>query len=153
MTIRLLSILQGKASQVAAGMKRSATWQNKSAIQRAPIDKCADYLLKNKDHLQYNLYLKQGYPIATGIIEGTCPHLIKDRMDVTGVRWSLTGAEAIVKLRSLRSSGDFESYWKFHEEQEFLPNHWSQYADPSILDRCLNVKGSLCLEHSEKPSF
>ena len=66
--------------------------------------------------------LKEGLPIATGVIEGTCRHLIKDRMDVTGARWSLKGAEAIIKLRSLRSSKDFESYWQFHEKQEYIRN-------------------------------
>jgi hypothetical protein len=133
-TSRLLSILKGKAGQVAGGMSRAATLRNIPKTTRAPIEKCAGYLLKNKSYLQYHLYLEQGFPIATGIIEGACRHLIKDRMDVTGARWSLGGAEAIVKLRSLRSSGDFERYWEFHEEQEYIRNHLSQYADPSILD-------------------
>ena len=54
-------------------------------------------------------------------------------MDVTGARWSLKGAEAIIKLRSLKSSKDFESYWQFHMEQEYLRNHSTHYDDPSIL--------------------
>ena len=132
---RLLAILQGKAGQVAAGIKRSATLRKIAKADRAPIEKCCGYLLKNKPYLQYHLYLKEGFPIATGIIEGTCRHLIKDRMDVTGARWSLAGAEAIIKLRSLRSSGDFENYWKFHEDQEYIRNYESFYADPSILER------------------
>ncbi len=61
-------------------------------------------------------------------------------MDVTGARWSLKGAEAVIKLRSLRTSGDFESYWNFHEEQEFFRNHHSQYADPSVLDEIMTEK-------------
>lgn len=60
-------------------------------------------------------------------------------MDVTGARWSLAGAEAIVKLRSLRSSGDFENYWQFHEDQEYIRNHESFYADPSIYPIHLNI--------------
>jgi len=56
------------------------------------------------------------------------------RPDVTGARWSLKGAESVIKLRSLRASGDFESYWEFHEEQEYLRNHQAQYADLSALD-------------------
>jgi hypothetical protein len=132
---RLLLILHGKAPQVAAGIRRSATLRKISNQKRIPIDKCSGYLLKNKLYLKYHLYLKQGLPIATGIIEGACRHLIKDRMDVTGARWSLKGAEAIVKLRSLRSSRDFEDYWKFHEEQEYIRNHQSLYGDPTVLDR------------------
>lgn len=134
-TERLLAILQGKTAQVAAGIRRSATLRKISKTARLPIDKCSNYLLKNKLYLQYHLYLKEGFPIATGIIEGACRHLIKDRMDVTGARWSLEGAEAIVKLRSLRSSGDFEDYWQFHEEQEYIRNHQTLYIDSSVLDR------------------
>jgi len=132
---RLLAVLQGKAGHVAAGIRRSATLKKVPKEDRIPIDKCSGYLLKNKPYLQYHLYLKEGFPIATGVIEGACRHLIKDRMDVTGARWSLKGAEAIVKLRSLRSSGDFEKYWEFHETQEYERNHQSLYADPSILDK------------------
>lgn len=132
-TERLLKILQGKASQVAAGIRRSATLKKISEVNRKPIDKCVNYLLNNSDYLQYDEYLKNGFPIATGIIEGACRHLIKDRMDVTGARWSLKGAEAVIKLRSLRASKDFERYWEFHEYQEYLRNHRSQYMDPSIL--------------------
>ncbi len=132
---RLLAVLRGNPGQVAAGIRRSATLRKIPAAQRAPIEKCAGYLLKNKPYLQYHRYLQKGFPIATGIIEGACRHLIKDRMDITGARWSLQGAEAIVRLRSLRSSGDFEDYWRFHEEQEFVRNHKSLYADPRILDK------------------
>ena len=56
-------------------------------------------------------------------------------MDVTGARWSLKGAEAIIKLRSLRSSGDFDKYWEFHEAQEHERNHQSSYANSSVLDK------------------
>jgi hypothetical protein len=69
-----------------------------------------------------------GFPIATGVIEGACRHLVKDRMDITGARWSLTGAEAILRLRSLRSSGDFNDYWTFHLAQEHRRNHLDLYA-------------------------
>lgn len=134
----LLAILRGKAGQVAAGIRRSATRRKIASQARAPVDKCAGYLLKNKPYLKYHLYLKEGLPIATGVIEGACRHLIKDRMDVTGARWSLQGAEAIIKLRSLRSSGDFERYWQFHEDQEFIRNHQTLYADPTTLDRLQN---------------
>jgi len=133
-TQKLQGILQGKAGHVAAGIRRAATLRKIPEKTREPIEKCANYLLKYAPYLRYHLYLKEGFPIATGIIEGACRHLIKDRMDVTGARWSLQGAEAVIKLRSLRSSGDFDRYWEFHEDQEYLRNHHSQYADPSILN-------------------
>ena len=126
---RLLAILQGRSSQVAAGIRRSATLLNLSSQARGPVDKCADYLLKYRDFLRYDQYLAAGYPIATGVIEGACRYLVKDRMEVTGARWSLAGAEAVLQLRALRASGDFESYWKFYLEQEQKRHHAKLYAD------------------------
>jgi hypothetical protein len=93
------------------------------------VDACANYLLTYAPYLKYNHYLAQGFPIATGVIEGACRHLVKDRMEVTGARWSLTGAEAVLRLRALRSSHDFDEYWNFHETKEYERNHRSLYAD------------------------
>ena len=112
---RAVRILRGECNQVAKGIRQSAT--KKQIENREGVDKCADYLLNNKSRLQYANALVQGFPIATGVIEGACRHLINDRLDITGSRWSLLGAEAILKLRSLKSSGDFDRYWTFHKEQ------------------------------------
>lgn len=124
---RALQILRGKASDVAAGMRRAATLRGLSRKAREGVDDCADYLLKYRHMLRYDEYLAHGLPIATGVIEGACRHLIKDRMDITGARWGLESAEAILKLRSLRSSGDFEAYWEFHKTHELKRNHTSRY--------------------------
>lgn len=126
---RLLAILEGRSSQVAAGIRRSATLLKLGRQARLPIDKCADYLLKYRDFLRYDQYLAAGYPIATGVIEGACRSLVKDRMEVTGARWSMAGAEAVLQLRALRASGDFESYWKFHLAQEQKRHHTKLYTD------------------------
>ena len=120
-----LALLKGKVSDVAAGIRRSATRKDLSQEAREPVDKCADYLLKNKTRFEYAAALANGWPIATGIIEGACRHLVKDRMDLTGARWSLEGAEAVLRLRSLRASGDFEDYMVFHNNQERQRNYGS----------------------------
>lgn len=129
---RLLGILEGRASQVAAGMRRSATLQGLKKKARHRVDACAGYLLDYKPYLRYDLYLKMGLPIATGVIEGACRYLVKDRMDRTGARWSLKGAEAVLRLRALRTCGDFDEYWRFHEEQEYLRNHVALYAGAEV---------------------
>jgi len=126
---RLLAILRGKAGLVAGGMRRSATRRALSSKQRESVDSCARYLLNHSPYLRYDLYLSQGMPIATGVIEGACRHLVKDRMEVTGARWSLNGAEAVLRLRALRSSHDFDEYWVFHEAKEYERNHRALYAD------------------------
>jgi hypothetical protein len=126
---RALRILQGKGADVAAGMRRSATLREMATDERKAVDKCADYLLGYPGMLHYDKFLAEGLPIATGVIEGACRHLIKDRMDITGARWSLQGAEAILKLRSLQSSGDFDDYWAFHKSKSFERNHESRYIN------------------------
>lgn len=124
---RLLEVLRGNSSDVAAGMRRSATMRAMSAADRKAVDSCADYLLKYRQYLRYDQYLAAGLPIATGVIEGACRHLVKDRMDITGARWGLVGAEAVLKLRAIRSSGDFDGYWAFHERAEHERNHLTLY--------------------------
>lgn len=128
---RLHNILLGKAATVAAGMRRSATRRHLSAAQRKPVDVAARYLLNHTRYLRYHEYLAAGLPIATGVIEGACRHLVCDRMD-KAARWSLAGAEAVLRLRALRSSGDFAAYWNFHIAQEYQRNHVALYADGKV---------------------
>ena len=78
--------------------------------------------------MRYDEYLRDGLPIATGVIEGACRYLVKDRMDITGARWGLDGAEAVLRLRSLWASGDLDTYWLYHHEREFERNHLVKYA-------------------------
>ena len=101
----LLSILRGRSGYVAGGIRRSATRRGLAGNARQAVDRGANYLLKNAGYLQYDQYLAKGFPIATGVIEGACRYLVKDRMEVTGARWSLAGAEAVLRLRALQASG------------------------------------------------
>ena len=120
---RVRRILEGRSSQVAAAMRRAATVAGLSSDTRKPVDTCADYLLKYAPYLHYDRYLAAGYPVATGVIEGACRYLVRDRMELTGARWRLVGAEAVLKLRALRASRDFGAYWDFHEAREYQRNH------------------------------
>ncbi len=78
-------------------------------------------------YLDYPAALANGWPIATGVIEGACRHIVKDRMDITGARWGLEGAETILKLRALRANSDCSPYWQFHLAQERSRAHESRY--------------------------
>ncbi len=129
---RLLEIVRGRSSVVAAAIRRSATARDLSPKQRAPADKGADYLLKYADFLRYDEYLRAGLPIASGVIEGACRYVVKDRMEITGAGWSLDGAEAVLQMRALRASGDFDEYWKFHLEQEQKRHHTNHYAEGKV---------------------
>jgi hypothetical protein len=127
-TDRVFALLSGAdASDVAAGMRRSATLRGLE--RRGAVDECAAYLIKHRLFLCYGEALQKGWPIATGVIEGACRHLVRERLDCSGARWSVAGAEAVLALRSLRLSGDFDEYWSFHMAQEFERNHASRYTD------------------------
>ena len=126
---RLTRVLNGEAGLVAGAIGRSATKRRLTKKQRSPVDRCIRYLKNLKPCLRYDQALADGLPIATGVIEGACRHLIADRFDITGARWSLPGAEALLKLRALRTSGDLDTYWACHEDREFTRNHASHYAN------------------------
>jgi len=116
-----------KPSDVAADIRRSATLRRLRSAKRKAADKCANYLLKYAAYLHYDEYLRDGLPIASGVIEGACRHLVNDRLGITGAHWSLAGAEAVLRLRALRASGDLEAYWAFHERREYERNHAERY--------------------------
>ena len=98
---RTTAVLEGRAQDVAVGLRRAATRKQLGQSERKPVDKAADYIDNNQERLQYNQTLAYELPIATGVIEGACHYLVvEDRMDITGARWGLEWAEAILKLRS-----------------------------------------------------
>ena len=125
---KALAVLHGQASVVAAAIRRKATCLRLTPGQRVNADRCANYLINKRDHLDYPTALQKGWPIATGVIEGACRHLVKDRLDITGARWGLDGAEAILKLRALRTNDDFPEYWAYHVAQEHRRIHKTRYA-------------------------
>jgi hypothetical protein len=134
---RLLGLLSGRsAGYLAKGMRTLAKRRGLSAKDQKSVDDCAKYLVNNRKLLHYELALREGLPIATGVIEGACRYLVRDRMDRTGARWSLDGAEAVLQLRALWTNGDFDDYWAFHLEREHQRNHRSRYADGSVPCPC-----------------
>jgi hypothetical protein len=79
--------------------------------------------------MRYDHYLAQGWPIGTGVVEGACGHLVKDRMEQAGMRWTREGAQAILDLRAVRLNGDWDAYWRFHRQQQ----HQRLYATPTAV--------------------
>jgi len=125
-------ILSGHATKVAGQIRRQATTTGLDGAQRAGADTAAKYLTNKAPYLDYPTALANGWPIATGVIEGACRHLVKDRMDITGARWGLPGAEAILKLRAIITNGDLDEYWRHHLTQEHQRVHASRYAANTI---------------------
>lgn len=120
-------LLAGRTQQVIDDLDQAGREAGLAGNQRKGLDDAIGYLTGKKAYLRYDNALKGGWPIATGIIEGACRHLVKDRMDITGARWGLDGAEAVLKLRALRSNSDFDEYWHFHTDQEHQRNHLARF--------------------------
>lgn len=130
---RLLALLSGRsAGAIAKSLRGMIASHELDATAAAPVIKCTNYLVKNTRWLHYDRALADGLPIATGVIEGACRYLVQDRMGRTGARWSLTGAEAILRLRALKTSADFDDYWQFHLAKEHERIHQSRYADGAV---------------------
>jgi hypothetical protein len=125
---RLIGLLEGRsAGYLAKGMRRNASLRGLSEKERKPVESCARYLVNQRALLHYDRALRDGLPIATGVIEGACRYLVRDRMSVPG-EWSLAGAEAVLRLRAVWTNGDFDAYWAFHLEREHERTHGSRYA-------------------------
>ena len=95
-----------------------ASIRSDCAAKRKTLNAVANYLYRNRTRMRYNEYLAKGWPIASGPVEGACKNLIKDRMERSGMRWTEQMAEAIVQLRAIYLSGDFDRYWQFHIDQD-----------------------------------
>ncbi|MEY9969040.1 hypothetical protein ABIA33_007127 [Streptacidiphilus sp. MAP12-16] len=107
-------------------MTAQADREHLTAARREAVAACHRYLTGHLDQLHYDTALDQGWPIATGAIEGACRHLIADRLDITGARWGLPGAEAVLRLRALMANGDLDPYWHYHAAYE----HERLYPSP-----------------------
>jgi hypothetical protein len=107
-----LAVLNGQARNVAAAIRSLITAAGQlSAAKRRQAETAAGYLDAKAPYLDYPTALAAGWPISSGVIEGTCRHLVKDRMDITGARWGTDTAEAVLKLRALTANDDFDAYW------------------------------------------
>jgi hypothetical protein len=130
-----LDILHGRVTEVTARIARLAAEHppEPGSEHAKNIKKVLHYLQAKQPYLDYPAALAQGWPIATGVIEGACRHLVADRMGITGARWSLPGAQAMLWLRAINASGDTSAYWDWHITQEHQRNHLSRYQDSHAL--------------------
>ncbi len=128
---RLLRILQGDVRGVIGGLRQMATKRGLKGERLKQITTVCGYFEKHAHRMRYNEYLAAGYPIASGVIEGACRHLVKDRMERSGMRWRLVGAQAMLHVRAVYQS----SYWDdFHkdriaQEQRTLHPHRALLSD------------------------
>jgi hypothetical protein len=114
-TDRLLRLLRGEVGYVIGGLKQMATKQALRGSRRQQLSAAIGYLERNRRFMHYDKYLAAGYPIGSGVAEGACRHLVKDRMERTGMRWRIPGAQAMLNLRAV-----------------YLNDHWDQFQNHRI---------------------
>jgi hypothetical protein len=117
----LTRILHGDIGQVLANWRRKATCMGLKGAKKKNLRTICTFLENNKYRMHYDEYLRLGCPIATGVIEGACRHVIKDRMERAGMRWKLPGAQAMLNLRTIYTNGDWTEFQDFRIE---LENDW-----------------------------
>jgi len=119
---RVLRVLEGKAEGVIRGLRAMATKRDIKGAAKKTLATACNYLEKNLERMRYDEYLREGYPIASGAVEGACRHLVKDRMERAGMHWTVPGAQAMLDVRSIHVSGLWSEYqeYRIHHETERL---------------------------------
>jgi hypothetical protein len=112
-----LDLLSGRTPQVISELRQLATGPATTATQRTVLNQVANYFERNAAHMHYDQYLAQGWPIASGVIEGACRHLVKDRCELSGMRWTKDGVENLLRLRAVAENDDWAAYQRFHHQQ------------------------------------
>jgi len=119
----LRKLLDGKVNRVIGGIRQMATKRgNLSKHKTEKLERYLNYLAERQEYMKYDKYLAAGYPIGSGVVEGACRHLVKDRMERTGMRWRIAGAQAILSLRAIYVNEDWDAFHahRIHNEQRKL---------------------------------
>lgn len=131
---RVLRVLQGKAAGVVRGLREMATKHGLVGAKKKTIASVCVYLEANRERMRYDEYLRAGYPIASGAVEGACRHLVKDRLERAGMHWTVAGAQAMLDVRSIYVSGLWDEYQKYritHETERLYP-HCELVHEPGV---------------------
>jgi hypothetical protein len=115
---RLRDLLQGRVGYVIAGLRRRLSGGKLGGARRKVVKSAAEYLANNREHMRYDEYLAAGYPIGSGAAEGACRHLVKDRLEQTGMRWTVEGVQAMLHVRALDLNDQWQDSIEFRIERE-----------------------------------
>jgi hypothetical protein len=117
-TERLRILLIGRAGHLIGGLKQMLTKHTLSTSKSYDLKQVIGYLERNRPHMRYEICLAKGYPIGSGVIEGACRNLINDRLELTGMSWSIGGAESMMRLRAVHINKDWDAFWKYRRRAE-----------------------------------
>ena len=130
----LLALLRGQVDAVVAALTDAADAPALTTPARKTVATTISYYRRNAPYMHYDRYLARGWPIGTGVVESACGHLVKDRMQQAGMRWTTDGAHAILDLRAVRLSDDWDAYWIFRRQRQHRRLYGSSATPPALLD-------------------
>ena len=129
-----LAMLQGRTAQVISTLRQLAAAPAVTTGQQAVLTKAANYFERNAAYMHYDHYLANGWPIASGVIEGACRHLVKDRCELSGMRWTKAGVENLLRLRAVVENGDWAAYQRFHQAQRYQRLYGAPARVPALTE-------------------
>ena len=115
---KLRLLLEGRVNSVIRSLRVLATRRGLKGPARKTVAQVTGYLERNRERMKYDEYLAAGYPIGSGVVEGACRHLVKDRLERAGMRWRRQGAQAMLDLRATYLNGEWEAFWTYYVEKE-----------------------------------
>jgi hypothetical protein len=117
-TERLRMLLQGKAGRMIGGLKQMLSKHELSGAKKHCLEQVIGYFERNRKHMRYEICLARGYPIGSGVVEGACRNLINDRLELTGMSWTLRGAESVIRLRAVNINKNWDDFWTYRRRRE-----------------------------------
>ena len=136
---RLGWLLTGRAATLIAELDRVAAAPTLTTAQRKVVQQTVGYYQRNLPSMGYDEYLAQGWPIGTGVVEGACGHLVKDRLEQAGMRWTKGGAQAVLDLRAVRLNGQWDAYWHFHRQQHHARHYGAAPIPARVEDQAFRL--------------
>jgi hypothetical protein len=118
MELLVLALLSGMSAGVVNLLESAAVEVGLARSRRRRLTKICNYLRRHQARMRYDEYLAAGYPIASGVIEGACRHVVKDRMERAGMHWTIPGAQALLRLRCVAINGEWEAFMRHRVQQE-----------------------------------
>ena len=103
-------LLKDGAEQLIAAARKESS----GAATEAAVEKALGYFVGNVERMQYGTFRAKGYFIGSGVVEAGCKAVIGARCKLSGMRWSVAGAENVLALRCIHRSGRTDEYWKHH---------------------------------------
>ena len=134
MKTHTLHMLSGQTDQLIHEFRHLAQQPKTRAAQRIQLYKTANYFERNLPYMDYPTYLSKGWPIASGVIEGACRHFVKDRCELSGMRWLQTGAENLLRLRAVAENDDWDDYHAYRRQQRHRRLYGTPLADPKTIE-------------------